>query len=332
MMFNFFLASVKTKCLLIIFIGLSVVAYAQEEDKTNQTFQISETTSYSYKKPKFVELFKYIPKDIAGLGKFVTQKENLFWTSSSVLSTAILIPFDQQLTDAVIDLGKGINWDKTHSYSKVGGVLRIIPNDINSAVYYIGNGGTTMLISGTFFAIGKINNDYRALNTANELVEVLLSVGVATQTIKRITGRQSPVAAIKSGNDGGHWTPFPSFSAYQNNTPNYDAVPSGHVATFMATLTVISTNYPEVKWIKPVGYSLMGIMAFEMVSSKVHWVSDYPLALLIGYVIGKNAANRRIIKTEKTDITGRVIKPKFKTDFSFNYTPEFKTVGVSISF
>ena len=189
-----------------------------------------------------------------------------------------------------------------------------------------------MLLSGTFYAIGKISNDYRALNTSNELVEVLLSVGVVTQTIKRITGRQSPSAAIRDGNSGGHWTPFPSFNAYQSKTPNYDAMPSGHVATFMATLTVIATNYPEIKWIKPVGHSLLGVLAFEMASSKVHWVSDYPLALLIGYVIGKNAANRRITKVEKKDANGEIIKPKFKTDFSFNITPEFKTAGITITF
>jgi hypothetical protein len=100
----------------------------------------------------------------------------------------------------------------------------------------------------------------------------------------------------------------------------------------MATITVIATNYPEIKWIKPVGYSLLGVMAFNMVSSKVHWVSDYPLALLIGYVIGKNAAERRIIKSKRTDVHGKPIEPKFKTDFSFNFTSQFKTAGVTITF
>jgi hypothetical protein len=305
---------------------------SQNNDLLTQTFKISKNLDYSYTKPKFFDILKYIPSDLAEFGKFTIQKENFLWTGLALGSTIAIIPFDQKLTDNASELGEPIGWDKDHSYSKVFNVLRIIPNDINSAVYYIGNGGTTMLLSGTFYAIGKISNDYRALNTANELVEVLLSVGVITQTIKRITGRQSPSPAIRDGNPGGHWTTFPSFNAYQSKTPNYDAMPSGHVATFMATLTVISTNYPEIKWIKPVGYSLLGLMAFEMVSSKVHWVSDYPLALLIGYVIGKNAANRRIIKVEKRVANGSIIKPKFKTDFSFNFTPEFKTVGVIFTF
>lgn len=249
----------------------------------------------------------------------------------ALASTALIIPFDQQLTDGASDLGSGINWDKDHSYSKLAGVFRVIPNDLNSAAYYIGNGGTTMLLSGAFYAFGQINNDYRALNTSSELIEVLISVGVVTQTLKRITGRQSPNRAIKSGNPGGHWTPFPSFKSYQTNTPNYDAMPSGHVATFMATLTVIATNYPEIKWIKPVGYSLLGITAFNMISSKVHWVSDYPIALLIGYVIGKNAANRRITKRKKHP-KNEVSRTRFKTDFNFNYTAHYKTLGVTFTF
>ena len=320
------------RLLSISFLIISISAVAQKNPTQTQSFNVSDSVEYVFTKPKFFDMFKYIPRDLVEFGKFTVQKENLKWTGIALASTALIVPFDQQLTDAASDLGSGINWDKDHSYSKIGGVLRVIPNDINSAVYYIGNGGTTMLLTGAFYAIGKIKNDYRALQTSSELVEVLLSVGVVTQTIKRITGRQSPNRAIESGNSGGHWTPFPSFKSYQNNTPNYDAMPSGHVATFMATLTVIVTNYPKVKWIKPVGYSLLGLTAFNMISSKVHWVSDYPIAILIGYVIGKNAANRRIKKQVKTDITGRVIKPKFKTDFSFNYTEQFKTAGITITF
>jgi len=317
-----------------IFLGLlSLNNIAQKQNiNTIQTVSISDSVSYSYKKPTFNEIYKYIPNDIVQFANFTIQNENLKWTSLAIGSTLVLIPFDQQLTNEAINLGQRIDWDQDHSYNKIAGFLRIIPNDINSAVYYLANGGTTLLLSGTFYTIGKIQNNYRALNTSNELVEVLLSVGLVTQTIKRITGRQSPSEALISGNPGGHWTPFPSFSAFQSNTPNYDAMPSGHIATFMATITVISTNYPEIKWIKPIGYALMGIVGFEMVSSKVHWVSDYPLAILIGYAIGKNVANRRIIKNKREDWIIRNKEVKLKTNFNFNYTNQYKMIGISLTF
>ena len=69
-----------------------------------------------------------------------------------------------------------------------------------------------------------------------------------------------------------------------------------------------------------------------MMSTRAQWISDYPFAILMGYVIGKNAAQRRIKKQVNRDLTGEIIKPKFKTDFSINYTSEYKMAGVVISF
>lgn len=322
------------KLFLCVFLFFPSQSQAQELDLVTtdfQTYKINDSTYYHYSKPKFFDMITNIPGDLVGFGNFLVQKENVFWVGASVASTMMIIPFDQDILEGAGQLGSNIGWDKDPSYSKLGGVFSVIPDDINSAVYYIGNGGTTLLLSGGFYAYGLIAKDYRSLNTASELVEVLLAVGVVTQTIKRITGRQSPSAAIESGNPGGHWTPFPSFKSYQNNTPNYDAMPSGHVATFMATVTVIATNYPEYKWIKPVGYSLMGVLAFEMVSSKVHWASDYPLAILIGYAIGKQVANRRIKKETKVQV-GQERKTNYDFDYSFSIIGDTKFGGITITF
>lgn len=316
-----------------LFLLAAVFGYGQRKKDTIrevQTFELSNGSIYQYQKPKFFDMLKYVPKDIADFGKFTIQKENLIWTGSAIAATTAIIPFDQQLVDESIKFGSNFNFDGGHSYSNIG-PFRVIPHDIHSAVYYVGNGGTTILLSGLFYGIGAIGKDYRALNTSSELVEVLLSMGLITQTIKRITGRQSPGPAMESGNPGGHWTLFPSIKEYQTRTANYDAMPSGHMATFMATLTVIATNYPEIKWIKPVGYTLMGIMAFEMMSSKVHWASDYPLALLIGYVVGKTAAKRRIKKIDTNEF-GIQTSKKIKTDFSVGQLGPYRTFGVAFSF
>ena len=91
----------------------------------------------------------------------------------------------------------------------------------------------------------------------------------------------------------GDWHPFPNPGKYQKSVSNYDAFPSGHLATAMATITILAGNYPDNKYIKPVGYSLMGLLGYAMLNNGVHWISDYPLAIAIGYTCGKIAVSRR---------------------------------------
>jgi len=83
---------------------------------------------------------------------------------------------------------------------------------------------------------------------------------------------------------------FPSFKDFQAHRTRYDAFPSGHLATCMMTLTVIAENYPEKTYIKPLGYALLAGLSFQMVNNGVHWASDYPLGLAVGYGIGKAIA------------------------------------------
>lgn len=60
--------------------------------------------------------------------------------------------------------------------------------------------------------------------------------------------------------------------------------------------------------------------------------ADYPLAILIGYAIGKDATNSRIKIEPKLYATGNVIKKKIRTDFSFSSTSNYKIIGVTFSF
>jgi prolyl-tRNA synthetase len=101
----------------------------------------------------------------------------------------------------------------------------------------------------------------------------------------------------------------------------------------MATVTIIATNYPEYKWIKPVGYSAMGVLAFNMVSGKVHWASDYPIGIFIGYVMGKEIANRRITKIPKNKV-GAVapLKNHYKINYSMNNYFNTTLFGATVTF
>lgn len=155
-------------------------------------------------------------------------------------------------------------------------------NTSNLAIQ-LGNSTIQLIISASFASEGIIFHNERSLKTASNIIESVLTTGLFVQMLKRITGRESPAVASESG---GEWVPMPSFKHYQKNQPKYYSFPSGHLSTATAIMTVIANNYPDAKWLKPVSYSLLGVLGFSLVSKGMHWYSDLPLAYFIGYSFG----------------------------------------------
>lgn len=273
-----------------------------------------------YPQPKWYEPITNLPKDFMTTNKAFIQDGNWKYTVGAVLTTAAIIPFDQEIVDASRRLADdmGLSSDNPYKYG-------VVPQNTGAGLYLIGNGFTVLALSAGFITKGIIDNDYRAYATASGMIESLALSGVYVQVLKRSTGRESPFIAEENGNKGGHWTPFPSFKAYGSDTPHYDAMPSGHLATIMSAFTVITTNYPDVKWLKPVGYTLIGAMCFQMMQSQVHWASDYPIALLIGYFTGRSIARNRFRKIEDTGVI-----PKYVWNVTGGNIRGISTIGVRL--
>lgn len=296
--------SIKKKSFATLFVAhflgislfISTSIYAQTDTSTakiNQWVTPNKPLVVTYDKPVKWGFIKNIPNDLGQIAKTPFQRKNLFNLGIITAATGLLVWQDQPLLNGAKRLGADLHLNPETRYNvllDVGGTKILkLPKNLNTALYQLGEGGTSMLIAGGLFVYGKIHHDYRSLQTASDLTETFISMGLATQMLKRSFGRQSPFVATRPG---GTWTPFPAFSSYQKHTPNYDAFPSGHLATMMATVTVLSLNYPEKRWIKPVGYSLMGLTAFAMMNTEVHWAGDYPLALALGYISGKIIVGR----------------------------------------
>lgn len=154
----------------------------------------------------------------------------------------------------------------------------------------IGDGTFQFGVAALFGAYGFIAGDNRAIRTASQVTEVILACGGVVQLVKHLTGRQRPSAATSPT---GRWALFPNPIEYQRHVPRYDAFPSGHLSTATATLTVIMQNYPELTWLPWVGYPVLGALGIGLVSSGMHWWSDFPLALALGYSFGKIVGSRR---------------------------------------
>jgi len=283
---------------------LDTLVYNSDSTKTTKmiAYPQEDGTILLYRKPKPFSFITQIPRTFGGMAKESFTKKSLKTWGLITGSTLLMVAFDQDIAKGVQHLAQDVHVSSDTPYKTLVGFkmgskdvpVYQLPQNINTAFYSVGEGFTSIAISGGFFIYGKIKRDYRALQTASQILQVQLAVGLLTQTIKRMTGRESPFVSTAPG---GVWKPFPGFSEYTKHTPHYDAFPSGHMTTMMATVTVLADNYPSKKWIRPFGYSLMGLVGLAMINNGVHWISDYPLALGIGYVSGKVAVRmNRVVK------------------------------------
>jgi hypothetical protein len=249
-----------------------------------------------YQKPRSFSFVTQVPKVLSISFKNTFSKKSLPALSAITVSTLVLIAFDHKITNSTQNFSNNIGIRSDILYRNVIGFklgskyipVYQAPQNFNTAIYSLGEGFTSVVLTGAMFVYGKVKDDNRALQTASQIMQSQFAVGIFSQLGKRIAGRESP--RVKTG-AGGVWRPLVSFSDFQKHTSRYDAFPSGHLASMMATVTVLISNYPEKKWLKPLGYGLIGLVGYGMINNGVHWAGDYPLALGIGYLCGKASVN-----------------------------------------
>jgi membrane-associated phospholipid phosphatase len=288
----------KSFCVFIFMLPLTACAQnytgslgSQDTSALSKNFKLEGgDQQFLFDKPRLFSFLTHLPGDLLGMAKTPFGKNNLKAMGIVAAATGILLPLDQRITNTIGKSSRQIGLTPSAEYDKILGLgvktLVKWPDNINSAFYQLGEGTPTLGLTATLFVYGKIAKDNRSSQAASDLLEAYLSMGITVQTLKRISGRQAP---FKATVPGGRWQPFPPLSQYQRRTTEYDAFPSGHLATMMATTTVLAENYPEKKWIRPVGYLLTGLTGWSMINNKVHWASDFPLGLGIGYVAGRLA-------------------------------------------
>ncbi|MCX6291779.1 MAG: phosphatase PAP2 family protein [Bacteroidetes bacterium] len=262
-----------------------------------QLYTVSPALELEYRRPKPFTFITSIPKDVVNVYKRSFRKENVPMIAMILAETALMIPGDQGMIDGAKSIGKTFNIAPTaHQKPIVEFTVKTktknftfpigFPDDVNSSLYFLGDGITHTSIALGFFGYGAITKNYRALQTGSQIAESMIASGIVVQFLKHTTGRESPFA---SSSPGGVWRVLPNQFDYANHVPKYDAYPSGHIATAVGTVTVIAENYPEHKLIRPIGYSLCGLLAFAMMNNGVHWASDYPLGIALGYTFAKVA-------------------------------------------
>lgn len=240
-------------------------------------------------KLRFKQLFTEIPDTSMRTLKTSFSKEAIPAWGVVLGTTGLLYHYDEQIYS---DLQKrGRDWrigneDNTASVITVSGheILRL-PTDTGSFMYFLGDGWMHAGIATGFVATGQLQDNNHTFNTGMMIFHGMVVSTIFNQTLKRSFGRESPEV---STSERGSWNLFPSFNDYNSKTASYDAMPSGHVMTATLTFTILAERYPDHTHII---YPLAGVwvtaLGFQMVNNGVHWASDYPLGIAMGYVIGK---------------------------------------------
>jgi hypothetical protein len=239
--------------------------------------------------PKWHEFISNIPSDYSRYFKLTFQADKIPLYMTVAATTAALWATDSR------------TWYESDKLFKTNKFI----HNFSDVITQFGDGSSQFGLAAVFGIYGLAFSDAKAVRTGSQIVEAVLASGALVQVFKHFTGRQSPSS---SSMPGGSWTFFPNQITYAHKTAEYDAYPSGHVTTTLATVIVIAENYPDVWWIRPLGYTITGCLAFGMVNYGIHWYSDYPLAIVFGYTFGMLAAHPDVIPNS---IAGNKLKGNF---------------------
>jgi membrane-associated phospholipid phosphatase len=254
-------------------------------------FVLAQTDVSGEKRLTFLDVFTKIPDTSVSALESSFSKEALPGWGIVLGTTAITYYYDENLYRYSQKLGRdwGIgNEDNTKpAVQAFGHPLLRVPTDTGSALYFLGDGWLHMGVAGTFLGAGYAKDQTYEVNTGYILIHGLFVSTIFNQALKRSFGRESP--EVKTA-ERGAWNMFPSFEDYNTKTASFDGMPSGHVMASTVTFTVLSERYPKYKvplyW---TGGIWLTALSFQMMNNGVHWASDYPLGIAMGWVFGQAA-------------------------------------------
>jgi len=285
----------KVSCLLLLL--FSQVLFSSEEIKG----------AYKYQSPRPFDFLTSATKHYGNFLENSFEKDSLKGLGLIAGATGVLYLFDQHLFSETQRFGRKLGLDnKDHSRPTLtlgSDDFMYAPTDLGSSILFLGDGWTTIGLSAGFLTSGFIYDSAKSKLVSSELMQGLLFSGFSSQVLKRVSGREIPNARTK---ERGRFTPLAAPKKFNDNKARYDSFPSAHVTTAMTTLTILAENYEELTWIRPVGYSLMVLLSFQLVNTGSHWVSDFPLAVGIGHMAGVTIAknDRTPAPTNSSSLTG----------------------------
>jgi membrane-associated phospholipid phosphatase len=181
----------------------------------------------------------------------------------AVVTTLALTPFDRRLM-AQVRRPALLSDDEIHSAAK----------DLS----FLGGPGP-FIVGGAFVAAGELAHVSGAASVGIRVTESVLLAASITAIGKGLSGRALP--GVKTKHE------FSFGRGFQDDNGPFVAFPSGHTAAAFALATAITAEAerkprPWTPIVRPVAYALATGVAIARVYQNQHWVSDLPIAAVIG--------------------------------------------------
>ena len=91
---------------------------------------------------------------------------------------------------------------------------------------------------------------------------------------------------------------------------------------FIWLMTASKRERPAKPWLQPVSYVIVGAVGAALCTTGIHWWSDFPLGVYLGYQFGMVAAH--------PEITGDS-KPAENESSGLTFSPSFSSMGEALT-
>ena len=180
------------------------------------------------------------------------------------------------------------------------------------------------IVGGGLYAYGKLDRNDEFVGASFAVLQASLIEFLYNSTLKAITGRPGP--------DWRHNSDMESLS----KTFRFGFLrggifwgwPSGHTSATMAVVSALTNYYPNVTWLKIVGYTWVAYTIFGVSSVNrggMHWFSDAIAAALMSYAVGSTVG--KYYRSVYNNATSSGSNSK-----RVNVMPEVNPIGINISF
>ena len=163
-------------------------------------------------------------------------------------------------------------------------------------------GGRYGIVGSLLFAgYSIVAKDEKAQETSVLLAEAMITSGVWARIGKLVFGRERPSAAYTYSQErGGHWHgPLAQFQKGGNVT-QYDAFPSGHMATAFAIATVFAEQYSDSKVVPVIAYAAASVVGLTRMTEHTHWASDVFAGSALGFICARQVVSYHRLSCNNT--------------------------------